>query len=395
MSFCAILAINSAENGFVDHKKCCRPERQRLIRRVKYVVFMCGMLMLAAICGAAASKFHERTVSNQFPTVSNASKPHVRFWGTTSFLFDDGKTQFIVDGFVTRARHGLLHRFGPSGEQLLKVVKHYGVCRSPAPVRQSNQPSHCRNTPGRGLAYIIPVHGHYDHALDAPSWAAWSGAPLIADPSLRAVVEAASSYKGVRLNDFNWRSIALHWPFSDDRSQSASLSAGTFKIELIKTPHIRNAVSPLLAGRTKKGFKFPTTIWNMKEGTPLSVLVTHENKRVLIVPSAGKIGDIFRNRNLQARTVILGIGGLGFKSRATIEEFWRDTVLAVGAKQVILVHWDDDQAAIPTSDNVSFRVASPRNFNRTFEIFARLAPAAPGRSVEILFPPGSEPFNPF
>ncbi|BDD84141.1 hypothetical protein TPB0596_39040 [Tsukamurella pulmonis] len=37
----------------------------------------------------------------------------------------------------------------------------------------------------------------------------------------------------------------------------------------------------------------------------------------------------------------LGIGQLGLQSAGYIEDYWSQTVRAVGARRVILTHWDD------------------------------------------------------
>lgn len=44
---------------------------------------------------------------------------------------------------------------------------------------------------------------------------------------------------------------------------------------------------------------------------------------------------------VSADVVYLGVGQLGVQSQDYIERFWRETVQAVGARQVVLIHWDD------------------------------------------------------
>jgi len=44
---------------------------------------------------------------------------------------------------------------------------------------------------------------------------------------------------------------------------------------------------------------------------------------------------------LRAETVFLGTGTLGKKPEAYREQFWNETVKAVGARQVLPIHWDN------------------------------------------------------
>jgi L-ascorbate metabolism protein UlaG (beta-lactamase superfamily) len=44
---------------------------------------------------------------------------------------------------------------------------------------------------------------------------------------------------------------------------------------------------------------------------------------------------------LHADVVYLGVGQLGHQSADYIAEYWAQTVRTVGARRVVLVHWDD------------------------------------------------------
>ena len=49
----------------------------------------------------------------------------------------------------------------------------------------------------------------------------------------------------------------------------------------------------------------------------------------------GALGDT------EADVVYLGVGQLGIQSADYIRTYWAETVTAVGAKRVVLIHWDD------------------------------------------------------
>lgn len=63
------------------------------------------------------------------------------------------------------------------------------------------------------------------------------------------------------------------------------------------------------------------------------------DRRLLIQGSAGFLpGALDGSR---ADIVYLGIGQLGVQPQDYIEHYWEQTVAAVGARQVVLIHWDD------------------------------------------------------
>ena len=61
--------------------------------------------------------------------------------------------------------------------------------------------------------------------------------------------------------------------------------------------------------------------------------------RLLIQGSAGYVEGALAGR--QAEVAYLGIGQLGKQDAAYMEAYWEHTVRAVGARRVVLIHWDD------------------------------------------------------
>lgn len=71
------------------------------------------------------------------------------------------------------------------------------------------------------------------------------------------------------------------------------------------------------------------------------MLVHHRpsDRRLLIQGSAGFLpGALTGGR---AEVAYLGVGQLGVQPRRYIEQYWDETVRAVGARRVVLIHWDD------------------------------------------------------
>ena len=84
--------------------------------------------------------------------------------GTTSLLFDDGETQLLTDGFITR----------PSLRQVTtsKIATDTGLVDATLAQLHVDR-----------LKALFVVHTHYDHAFDSAYIAKHTGAPLYGSPS--------------------------------------------------------------------------------------------------------------------------------------------------------------------------------------------------------------------
>ncbi|WP_223839649.1 hypothetical protein [Nocardiopsis deserti] len=52
-------------------------------------------------------------------------------------------------------------------------------------------------------------------------------------------------------------------------------------------------------------------------------------------------GSCPRPDGYAAEVVYLGVGQLGLRGEDYVRSYWRETVEAVGARRIVLVHWDD------------------------------------------------------
>ena len=77
-----------------------------------------------------------------------------------------------------------------------------------------------------------------------------------------------------------------------------------------------------------------------KCGEAWSILVEHASGRPAADPGQRRVRR-GRARRPQAEVAYLGIGQLGKQDAAYIEAYWEHTVRAVGARRVVLIHWDD------------------------------------------------------
>src|SRR3970040_1228357 len=87
----------------------------------------------------------------------------VTFLVVSTLLFDDGETAIMTDGFFTRpGLFSVITRIRPDSVRIMRTLERAGITR---------------------LAAVIPVHSHYDHAMDAPYVAKWTGAELVGSSS--------------------------------------------------------------------------------------------------------------------------------------------------------------------------------------------------------------------
>jgi L-ascorbate metabolism protein UlaG (beta-lactamase superfamily) len=76
-------------------------------------------------------------------------------------------------------------------------------------------------------------------------------------------------------------------------------------------------------------------------GESWSALIHHRpsDRRLLIQGSAGYVKGALDG--YRADVAYLGVGQLGLHPRSYLVEYWTETVRAVGARRVVLIHWDD------------------------------------------------------
>jgi L-ascorbate metabolism protein UlaG (beta-lactamase superfamily) len=75
-------------------------------------------------------------------------------------------------------------------------------------------------------------------------------------------------------------------------------------------------------------------------GEAWSVLVAHTSGRTALVQgSAGFVRGALAGGS--ADVAYLGVGQLGVRDESYLRDYWAETVTAVGARRVVLIHWDD------------------------------------------------------
>jgi L-ascorbate metabolism protein UlaG (beta-lactamase superfamily) len=232
----------------------------------------------------------------------------VRYTGTSTLLFSDGETDWMVDGWFTRP--------GPLEVALGKIEPDMDAIDFGLANNQVER-----------LAVVIPVHSHYDHAMDSPEVARRTEALLLGSES------TANIGRGWGLDESQIR-VAV------DRE---TLQFGKFKITLIETQHFQFP-DPAMFERAlsrpeiQKPLVPPVSTFDYRLGKAYAVHVSHPRGSWLIQGSAGYIeGGL---DGFAADVVFLGTGGLGTQSAEYREAYWRETVERTGASRLIPIHWD-------------------------------------------------------
>lgn len=245
-------------------------------------------------------------------------QPRVSFLGVATLLIDDGETAILTDGFFSRP--GKLQTFVGKVEPDLDAITR-GLRRAGIGQEASLGPAGGPRV-GR-LAAVIPVHSHYDHAMDAPEVARRTGALLVGSSS------TANIGRGWGLSEAQIRVATLGQP----------MQFGRFTVTLLPGRH---APTGFTGGEVSEPLRPPVRASEYKEGQSYMVLVRHQGRSLrslLISGSAGFVPGALKG--VRAEVVLLGIGTLGARGPAYSDAYWREAVAGVGARRVVPIHWDD------------------------------------------------------
>lgn len=238
----------------------------------------------------------------------------VRFSGTSTLLFSDGETRWMVDGWFSRP--------GPLRLLLGEIAPDLDAIGRGLAANEITS-----------LAAVFPVHSHYDHAMDAPEVAKRTGAVLLGSQSTANIgrgwglpesqIQVVQNRVPVRLGQFVITPIeSRHFQFPDPEIRRRALA----------DPEITAPLVP------------PVGAFDYRLGKAYVLHVSHPKGSWLIVGSAGY--DAGALQGLRADTVFLGVGGLGSQSVEYREAFWRETVGTVTPRRIIPIHYDSLTAPV-------------------------------------------------
>lgn len=227
----------------------------------------------------------------------------VTWLGVATLLVDDGSSAVLTDGYFSRP--------GLARVAAGKVA--------PSPARVDGCLARAKVS---RLAAVIPVHTHIDHALDSALVADRTGAQLVGGQS------AANVGRGHGLPE---ERIVV-------ATSGAPLRLGNYDVTLVESHHCPPDRFP---GAISAPVVPPVRASAYRCGESWSTLVHHRptGRRLLIQGSAGYVEGALRGQS--ADVVYLSVGQLGLRPPSYLVDYWTETVSAVGARRVLLIHWDD------------------------------------------------------
>jgi len=227
----------------------------------------------------------------------------VTWMGVSTLLVDDGTSALLTDGFFSRPGivEVALRKLRPSPALIDAALRRAGV---------------------EELVAVLPVHTHYDHALDSAVVARRTHAKVIGGRS------AANIALGQGLSSASIIEV----------TSGAELDLGPYGVTLIESDHCPPDRFP---GIITEPVVPPARASAYRCGEAWSTLIHHRpsDQRLLIQGSAGFVPGALAGK--QAELAYLGVGQLGLQPERYIRQYWNETVRSVGARRVILIHWDD------------------------------------------------------
>jgi L-ascorbate metabolism protein UlaG (beta-lactamase superfamily) len=244
--------------------------------------------------------------ADRFDVAPATDRFGVTFLGVASLLFDDGEHAIMTDGFFSRPSllSVGLRRVAPDRARIDAVLTRLGLGADSR------------------LRAVLPVHTHFDHAMDSAVVAERTGAVLVGGRSTANVGTGA----GLALERI--QVVAPGRP----------TAFGSFDVTAVPSAHCPPDRYP---GEITEPVVPPVKASAYKCGEAWSTLVHHRplDRRLLIVGSAGFVRGALAGQ--RAEVVYLGIGQLGLQPEQYLIDYWNETVRTVGAQRVVLIHWDD------------------------------------------------------
>jgi L-ascorbate metabolism protein UlaG (beta-lactamase superfamily) len=286
----------------------------------------------------------------------------VTFLGVATVLFDDGKTQILTDGFFSRPTLWQLMapgtRIETNYEVVQRVLQRAGI--------------------GHRLAAVIPIHSHYDHALDAPLVAQLTGAVVLGSNS------TANIARGFGLPETSIRVV---------EHNGETFNFGDFEVTLVLSQH---SARPFWPGEITEPVVPPAQVDALKMGECYSVLVRHRRlgRTILVHGSTNYVEGALKG--YEAQIVFLGSVGLSSwmdsaQTKAAFREvYWHEVVETVHAQRVFPVHWDDFMS--PLSESM---VAMPAFVDEFAETVNDLVARGKRSNVDVRFPIVFDRIDPF
>ena len=280
-----------------------------MILRVLFSI-LAALVVLIAVAAVYLLKFGPTLDESALPPFSaHGASPdgnvEFQFLGNANILLRDEETAVLIDGFFTRPS-SLSIAFGKIEPDLDAI----GVALERADIDS--------------LDVVIPVHSHYDHAMDSPEVARRTGALLLGSES------SANIGRGWGLDESQIRVAETDVAYDVGLFRVTMLESRHFVFPDLSLPEDSEIREPLIP---------PAKAMDYREGGAYSVLIEHpESGRWLVQGSAGFLPGALDN--LDVDVVFLGVGGLASQTPEYQQNYWKEVVLATSPEVVVPIHFD-------------------------------------------------------
>jgi len=296
-------------------------ERAGTFLRIVSLKSALGLVAVTVLlAGCANTDKLPYTKGFSLPEGSHDNTLSITFLGNTTIYLNDLTTgeAIFIDAFVSRPKYKL-------------VSIDHSDCRRVDRVLLAAEIE--------SVDWVIPLHSHFDHVLDAPYVAKKKGAKLIATPTTQHIAESMGYSNNIE-------------SLSGEPSKVERIGAGEFSIQMEPVVHGDTKIGGYLYAPLNRGYdqsvgdKFAESNWAREyvEGQSYNVYITHRPSGRSIYVLSGfpeeyieksQLPESLLNADIVFAAVPL-FRKMGSKKR---EAFWE--ALAQNPKTIVPIHWDN------------------------------------------------------
>lgn len=278
----------------------------------------------------------------------------VQFLGNTNLLFDDGENAWMTDAFFTRpgASEVLFGKVEPNETIIQKYLEKAEIER---------------------LDMVVPVHSHFDHAMDAA---------MVAD-----LVDAKLWGSSSTLNigrGYGLEESEMMIPLWD-----SLYSIGKFKIQFVKSKHWQYPDEEqrkiLLNNQIEEPLHTPASIFDYKEGDSYTILVEYDTIKLAVQGSAGfREGSL--TKEFDADILFLAIAGLEMMDVTYNDDYQKYLIDPLKPEVLVPIHWDDFTTPLGDELKTTNLILNWRLKSDLGQAFKEIEIRNPNTSIKVLKP---------